>query len=395
MKKEDISNTTAINIKETTYSTLLKTTIGIASAAALMTRRGPRHAFMLYIRSKYFIKPVRRSQRIDEVKGIKLAIDQLSRYKYLVFKGPKGIGKTCAIQTALSDVGGVVYINSIRPGTKSEKIYEDSIKTVTIDYKSEFDNDEYARRILWWFSLFGKKPIIVIPASERYPGQKFAEIPYASIRLTEMGFKVLIDSSENALQGDPYGKEDIWEMKPMTIETVSSLEQFQELFEFLEKNNLLAVSLMILGGTPLSFDELNDILNNIPNDEQKLAAVKDFLNSKIENAIIARDKIIRQYPKIKDTLENFKGKIEFSFLNNLLETPSKPYPDLKKIFRIYSPIILNEETGEERWKTYYGPVNQQIKIVLETVFSGEADYKQIPISPEVEEFIKLKKAKSK
>jgi hypothetical protein len=193
--------------------------------------------------------PQTKSLRSEDVEIIRRRVHNdlvISKDQFLVIRGPKGIGKTVAIENALAHTWGVCYVeNSIKPGKDKDEIFDQVL--------GDFTNIEFhfqkkmkaAKHVIFWNSFFTllsggrRKPIIVISAQERQKGQPYAQIAEAARDLAIMGLRVVIDSSDGALFNTPLTKRELFiEMEPMPLDLIEKMPEIQELIDFLKKNNM-------------------------------------------------------------------------------------------------------------------------------------------------------------
>lgn len=95
--------------------------------------------------------------------------------QFLVVRGPKGIGKTVAIENALAHTWSVCYVRRpIEPGTRKSQIVDQVLYDFTNIENRFLTKDKATNHVLFWNSVFTlgrRKPIIVISAQERLEGQ--------------------------------------------------------------------------------------------------------------------------------------------------------------------------------------------------------------------------------
>ena len=166
-----------------------------------------------------------------------------SNDQFVVVRGPKGIGKTVAIQSAMANTWSVCYTaRSISPGTNKEAIVDRVLRDFTNIQLGWFDKTQAAKHIIFWNNIFTfgfRKPIIVISAQERKKDEPYAQVAEAARDLADMGIRVIIDSSEGALLNEPFTlRECFIELEPMPIEMLKKIPEIQKLIGFLEKEDI-------------------------------------------------------------------------------------------------------------------------------------------------------------
>lgn len=219
-------------------------TVGVSSFF-IIPRISPMRALILGFRSLIKRQKVK-SQRIEDIEKIRDKVhDYLSQSydQFLVVRGPKGIGKTVAIKSALANTWSVCFTkNSILPG-ENKKVIIDQVLTDFTNIKiGWFNKTQTAEHVIFWNNIFTfgvRKPIIVISAQERKKGEPYAQVAEAARDLADMGIRVIIDSSEGALRNDPFTlRECFIELEPMPIEMLKKIPEIQKLIGFLEKEGI-------------------------------------------------------------------------------------------------------------------------------------------------------------
>ncbi len=126
----------------------------------------PRVASLAYFTR---IRPQNQSQRhIDTDYFRKFALGNVAPGQFLVVHGAKGIGKSCAIQTALQILSPVILTEPFPAGTNSTVIVNNALSLVA---NSESNVRFTASSILQWYKwLFKGVPVIVLSIEERKKG---------------------------------------------------------------------------------------------------------------------------------------------------------------------------------------------------------------------------------
>ena len=139
---------------------------------------GPGRAAVLALSS--WLRPLKgpHSARTNEVNFIKNKLARTSwDQEYLAVTGPKGVGKTCLIDTALTRTAGVVRV-TVNPGTTPEIVELNVMRAVTSANRRTDDLAPSFRRVVFWHRVLtlGKSPIVVLSLDERGPKNEFAKI---------------------------------------------------------------------------------------------------------------------------------------------------------------------------------------------------------------------------
>ena len=82
----------------------------VMMAAGVVPRVGPLRAIMLGLSSRLFLRANPVSQRVQELAKLREAFESRQKDMYSVVTGPKGVGKSCVVNTATEATFGVVTI---------------------------------------------------------------------------------------------------------------------------------------------------------------------------------------------------------------------------------------------------------------------------------------------
>jgi hypothetical protein len=207
----------------------LNLSIGSSASALILggfvPRVGPGRAVALALRSLFRSGPQFASRRTEDKIELLSLLNSLKQHQFIVCKGARGIGKSHMIQDALAHTFGVVQV-TVSAGTNVDTILQRvHAQIANISLAGAHLNPEYnSLRVLWWYRLiFQRSPIVVIAASERTLGQAsngvpFADIPAAARMLASMGFRVIVDASENSIAGDDTDREQIQQLTALPLE---------------------------------------------------------------------------------------------------------------------------------------------------------------------------------
>ena len=87
--------------------------------------------------------------------------------------GPQGIGKSVAINWAANGMRGDIKTSPVSPGSTQKEILDDVCTHITGLKGSFSENKKSMKRVISWYQgLFGREPIFIIPATQRYLDQK-------------------------------------------------------------------------------------------------------------------------------------------------------------------------------------------------------------------------------
>ena len=258
-----------------------------APLAGLAPRAGPGRALVLALRSLAATLPAPQSARTSDVAALrrKLAANSAQR-RYVVVQGPKGVGKSCAIDTALQRTCGVVVVE-VAPGAPQGAIVRAALEAVAGMRSNFMDPRPSALRVLWWYRRLLPPPIVVLRVSERSSGGSFAQIAGAVRSLVGCGLRAVIDSSPNSLEPEALCtlRQDVLHLAPMPRELLHSLGEHEALVAMLRKEGLEDAVWAVLGGVPALYTALHDEVKAAA-PEGVRSAVAGFLSDQLMGAIV-------------------------------------------------------------------------------------------------------------
>ena len=223
---------------------------------------GPGRAFGLLLRSKLRSGPARSSVRFSEMQTFLRKWKCLPAESYIIVGGPKAIGKSLMIKTALARKGGIIS-SIVSPGDKLVDIVSSVQKTVANCGSFNFINPESnANRVLFWWKLFGARPTVILSVNEIGDGENPAQLTGAVRTLAELGLRVVVDSSPNSLQPQVFTSKRhvVISLESLKFETLVKDPEFLKLFNILDQHGLSSLVLQTLGGVP---GDLKNLLNAI------------------------------------------------------------------------------------------------------------------------------------
>ena len=171
-----------------------------AATFGVIPRLGPGRAIFLGFSSFRPVLPfyAAASHRVGDVATLRAMLSSAHKDQYIVVSGPKGVGKSSIVHSALQSTFGVVTVR-VPAGTVEEKIKADAFTAITRYYLRAMDQTGSVRRVLWWHHFFFRTPVtVVLQAAERKHTEAFAALDSAARALTQdFGARVLIDASNN------------------------------------------------------------------------------------------------------------------------------------------------------------------------------------------------------
>ena len=250
---------------------LLTNMLGIAASVAalaalpaavvlgLVPRLGPGRAAVLALTSRLFLRASPASQRACDVQRLRAMLSTARKDQYVVVAGPKGVGKTCLVETATQFTCGVVAVR-VPAGTAEKDILADVFTAVTRFYIRALDLSGSARRVLWWHHLLFRTPAtVILQAAERKPSESFAALDSAARALSyDYGARVIIDASNNSLPGAALTtlREKVLDVEPMTRPVLEALPELDELLAALSDAGCADAVWASVGGVPANYLKL-------------------------------------------------------------------------------------------------------------------------------------------
>ena len=256
-----------------------------APLAGLVPRAGPGRALVLALRPLVAALPSPQSARASDVAALRHKLAANSAQRYVVVQGPKGVGKSCAIDTALQRTCGVVVVE-VAPGALQDAIVRSTLEAVAGTRPNFLDPRPSAMRVLWWYSLLLPPPTVVLRVSERSAGGTFAQIAGAVRSLVGCGLRAVIDSSPNSLEPEALFtlRQDVLHLAPMPRELLHSLGEHAALIALLRKEGLEDVVWAVLGGVPALYTALHDEVRSAAPGGAR-SQVASFLSYQLMGAI--------------------------------------------------------------------------------------------------------------
>ena len=277
----------------------------IATLAAVSTGPAVGRALALALRSRLARAPSPQSARSADVLALHKTLADTSSRRYVVVQGPKGVGKTCVVQTALQRTCGVVVVK-VEPGEREGAIVSSALASIAGARSRLWDPSPSALRVLWWYCWLLPPPIIVLRVSERPTGEPFAQTAGAVRSLVDFGFRAVIDSSPNSLEPGTLAtlRQAVIELGPMPRALLFSIPEHAALHGALREAGLEDVVWAVLGGVPAHYNALHDTLRRAaPEDTESL--VERYLDEQLRGAI-SRLNELKPHPSLVPVLDDFR-----------------------------------------------------------------------------------------
>lgn len=303
-----------------------------AAVAGIVPRAGPGRAFVLAVKSLTRVAKTP-SVHSKEVVALGCLLRETSSDQYIVTTGKKGVGKSVVVDTTTQRTCGVTSI-PVAPGTSQRTIVLDALSEIANSRVGFVDPRPSVRRILWWYSWFLPRPIIVLRAGERRDGQDFADIPGAARELAGYGLRVLIDGSTNSVPPELLStkRQVVLELEDMPLETLRRIPAYAGLFDVLRTEGLESAAWGVLGGVPADFDELVTlpVAAGLLTDSGRV--VVDYLRAEIGKAIDRRDSLLAGFSEMREVLGEFK--VRAAVRKSLLIEKRIVAPSPNKVLRV-------------------------------------------------------------
>ena len=297
-------------------------------------RLGPMRAIMLAARSRFGsvrgLGDMPGSQRVGDVTALREGLANLQTNAYIVVSGPKGVGKSCVIATAVKSMPSVVSID-VAQGTKQEVIVESGLRAITRDSMQFINPLPNAERVLKWHNFFLAPPVLVVNVSERQDNGLYAQTTGAVRVLTRMGIRVVVDASDNSLEKGTIstGRERWLEMDVMPRHVVMDILPFKELFDKLDKVGVADVVWHLVGGNPVRLEKLDSALTG--SNVDVVEATDTFLGIALAETIDRHTNMRAANPEFEAITELFKTQDEVP--ETLLEEKRLSLPSPCKVLR--------------------------------------------------------------
>ena len=316
-----------------------------AFVAGVGVRLGPGRAFWLAMRSRFGLVrglgDMPGSQRVGDVTALREGLANLQTNAYIVVSGPKGVGKSCVIATAVKSMPSVVAID-VAPGTKQEVIVESGLRAITRDSMQFINPLPNAERVLKWHNFFLAPPVLVVNVSERQDNGLYAQTTGAVRVLASMGIRVVVDASDNSLEkGTISTKRERWlEMDVMPRDVVMRILPFKELFDKLDKVGVADVVWRLVGGNPAELEKLESALTG--SNVDVVEATGKFLGRALADTIDRHTNMLAANPEFEAITELFKTQDEVpeTLLGEKRLTLPSPCKVLRKVKRDDKGVVI-------------------------------------------------------
>lgn len=303
----------------------------------------------------FFHPPKFLSVRTKEIDAFKQSLSTCGDDQYLVVLGPKGVGKTSLIHTALGRKPGVVHLE-VRKAMDDDKLRTMVYEALTkIGNRFAQNNQADAQRVVKWYNRmpFLDKPTVVLHVGD----EAYSALEIAKSLLTELPVRIVIDGSNNSVprMALETKRQALMEVGEMDKQTVEAIPELADLISLLRKAKLDGVVFSVLGGVPADYFGLRRTLRAARVDPSALDSlppaglkvIDGFLQVLINDAIKHKRALVRHGETVEDILRRFEGKDGVSAVPISSLPKHITFPSPNKLLR----EVLMEDASSH--KTYF------------------------------------------
>jgi hypothetical protein len=196
---------------------------------------------------------------------------------------------------------------------------------------------------LWFYSFFGRFPIVVIRVPERQREEPYSDITAAVRGLADdFGLRVIVDGSPNSIPPEIKAIERQLNIHVMPMERnpISEISKLSDSNEFLRKHSLEKAVWDVLGGSPQRYMMLArhvsmSIVDDATDPDRVISEVKDHVHSILLGAL--NDNIANSTANTKQIIEILRDrkihripKMELEKSGFLLDFPNKVFREVER-----------------------------------------------------------------
>lgn len=260
----------------------------------------------------------------------------VKKSQYIVVCGPKGVGKTCVVDTATARTYGVVNVR-IAAGFDSNRIVTAALSAIARVHPSMLVPSVLpsARRVIFFHGLFFGRPTVVLNMAERQEGDKYAGITGAVRELVALGLNVIVDASNNSLAPGALATErqGVLELEPMRRDVLEGISGFNPMLDALTQAGLHDVVWAVLGGSPASYELLHERWTKANFAVDITPVVRALVEEKLVEAIRRRNRAVRADAVAGGSLEELYGMFQTKPSVREFEIPTVILPSPDKVLR--------------------------------------------------------------
>ena len=196
---------------------------------------------------------------------------------------------------------------------------------------------------MWFYSFFGRFPIVVIRVPERQREEPYADITAAVRGLADdFGLRFIVDGSPNSIPPEIKATERQLNIHVMPMERnpIAEISKLSDLNEILRKHSLEKAVWNVLGGSPQRYMTLEEnvsisTVDDFTDPDKIIFEVKDHVHSILLDAL--NENIIKSSPNTKSIIKIFKkgksSRIPIAELEDqgcLLDFPNKVFREVER-----------------------------------------------------------------
>jgi len=280
----------------------------MAGGGAALWRNRYTAAYRLYKRR--YPAPAFDSVRQSEVDRLKKAMQVIDSEKqqFIVFYGPRGVGKSTIVASAFRQMKGVAYINMNLKAGNTDMGITDKVLKVLWPYTNLGVTREpqlVAQSVIDVYSQFRSPPWVVLDLVNKNNVFLPEEAVASARELSRMGLCVLVDASEGAV-----GTQVLSTSRGVNIyvdymgwDLLIKIPEFQELLKTIEDAGLTSLVQEVIGGCPLQFQNLQVWIKSSTANAKE--SILDFLKQLIYEALDQRLAFSRAAPGANEILQLF------------------------------------------------------------------------------------------
>eukprot|EP00669_Euglena_mutabilis_P006251 TRINITY_DN1934_c0_g1_i3.p1 TRINITY_DN1934_c0_g1~~TRINITY_DN1934_c0_g1_i3.p1 ORF type:complete len:285 (+),score=14.81 TRINITY_DN1934_c0_g1_i3:26-856(+) len=256
--------------KEMSPGLQLLTTAGTAGATIVGSFRNRVTRAVLLSFSRY-PKRMHSSARVSEVEELAFALRALeyTEERFIIMYGPKGVGKSTALASALQNRRGVIRL-SVSQNLKASELVN-AIQVRLWPYKTvSKDVSVAAQTVIDTYRRLCGPPVVILDLANDLRTFDPADAVGAARVLSRSGMLVVIDISEGTLQVETatFSRARRVYVDYMPWDELLKFPQLQHLFKTLEQFHLTTITKEIVGGCPGQLENLADFISKSSSPEQ-------------------------------------------------------------------------------------------------------------------------------
>jgi hypothetical protein len=202
-------------------------------------------------------------------------------------------------------------------------------------YTSAFDMGGSARRVVYSYrAMTGQHPVIRLDG-DKIRGQGYSMLMSTVEKMNAFGLHVVIDG------GHPFAS-SVLEIGQMDRDEIRQIPQFTKLFGYINKYGLSDVTWIVLGGVPIPYVRLCQLLEERPDDQEVKSDIERFLSSTILQSIRSLYEA-RSNPHVREMIECVADSPDLSVRVSELGDQTKREVRLLDQYAVIHPVQRHGE----------------------------------------------------